>query len=219
MKTCTKCDESKPLTEFGREAKAKGGVSAQCKECCRARKRGTYAANRDRVLARNKAWRDAHPEKIAARNKAYREANSERVAAQEKAWREANREAIQARKKAWREANRDKINEYRARRNETDPAYRAQRKAARIRRKRLLDGAIQEPYTRESIFARDGWICGICDQPIDSTLRSPDPDSASIDHVVPLSAGGDDTPANVQAAHYGCNSRKHARVESEALHG
>ncbi len=43
--------------------------------------------------------------------------------------------------------------------------------------------------------------CGICEQPIDYTLRSPDPMSFEVDHVVPLSKGGLDELANKQAAH------------------
>jgi len=36
----------------------------------------------------------------------------------------------------------------------------------------------------------------------------PHPKAPTIDHIVPLSAGGDDTKANVQLAHFSCNTRK-----------
>lgn len=35
-----------------------------------------------------------------------------------------------------------------------------------------------------------------------------DPDGATIDHIVPLSLGGSDEPANVATAHRRCNIRK-----------
>lgn len=103
---------------------------------------------------------------------------------------------------------------YEARRDERgarDPRYRS-----RVRRERLLAKAKREPYKRTEIFARDGWICQLCGEPVDPTVKAPDRRSASIDHVVPLSLGGDDTPANVQLAHFGCNSAKCDRVDGEA---
>ena len=45
----------------------------------------------------------------------------------------------------------------------------------------------------------------------------PDPEAASVDHIVPLSLGGDDTKANIQLAHFGCNCRKRNRGGGEQL--
>jgi 5-methylcytosine-specific restriction endonuclease McrA len=39
----------------------------------------------------------------------------------------------------------------------------------------------------------------------------PHPKAPTIDHIVPLSAGGDDTKANVQLACFLCNSIKGSR--------
>lgn len=79
------------------------------------------------------------------------------------------------------------------------------------RRARLRD-AFVEDFTREEIFERDGWTCGLCAEPIDQDLSYPDPMSASLDHVIPLALGGEHSRANAQAAHLSCNSRKGARV-------
>src|SRR5699024_2990102 len=57
-------------------------------------------------------------------------------------------------------------------------------------------------------FDRDGWICGICDDPVDRAMEYPDPMSVSLDHIIPLSKGGSHTPENVQCAHLDCNLRK-----------
>lgn len=71
---------------------------------------------------------------------------------------------------------------------------------------------------RRAVFERDGWICQLCDKPIDPGLTGPAPLSASIDHVKPLRElmkeyGADfvDDEANWQAAHLVCNTRKGAR--------
>lgn len=81
-----------------------------------------------------------------------------------------------------------------------------------LRRARKIGAAIGEPFTNSEIFERDGWVCGLCDEPIDRDLRHPEPGSASLDHVLPLSRGGAHSRENVQAAHLGCNLAKGARV-------
>ena len=50
--------------------------------------------------------------------------------------------------------------------------------------------------------------CGICEQPIDYTLRSPDPMSFEVDHILALHNGGTDTLDNKQASHRMCNRAK-----------
>lgn len=58
------------------------------------------------------------------------------------------------------------------------------------------------------IFLRDGWICGICGEPIDGGLEHPDPMSASLDHILAIALGGEHTCGNLQAAHLSCNFKK-----------
>jgi 5-methylcytosine-specific restriction endonuclease McrA len=45
----------------------------------------------------------------------------------------------------------------------------------------------------------------------------PHPKAPTIDHIIPLSAGGDDTKANVRLAHFLCNSRRGNRGDVEQL--
>jgi hypothetical protein len=60
------------------------------------------------------------------------------------------------------------------------------------------------PAMRRRVLERDGWVCGICIQPIaDGDLH--------IDHIVPLVAGGAHAVENMQPAHAACNIRKGAR--------
>lgn len=49
------------------------------------------------------------------------------------------------------------------------------------------------------------------------TIRVPNLMAPTIDHVIPISHGGDDTKANVQLAHFGCNNRKSNRGGGEQL--
>ncbi len=79
-----------------------------------------------------------------------------------------------------------------------------------VRRGRLR-GNPTERLDPLAVFERDGWICGICGKPVSKRWKSPDPRSASLDHIVPLSRGGSHTWENVQCAHRGCNVMKSDR--------
>ncbi|KNX39497.1 hypothetical protein VV01_14575 [Luteipulveratus halotolerans] len=67
------------------------------------------------------------------------------------------------------------------------------------------------------IAKRDGFKCGLCGRRVAMDLVWPHPMSPSLDHVVPLSEGGDHAPANVQLAHLRCNVSKGARGGGEQL--
>ena len=73
------------------------------------------------------------------------------------------------------------------------------------------DGTIERIDPLE-VFVEDGWICQICGDAVDEGRSHPDPFSASLDHTVPLAAGGRHTRANVQLAHLQCNIRKGAKT-------
>lgn len=74
-------------------------------------------------------------------------------------------------------------------------------------------GVFYEPVDRLKVFRRDKWICGICKTRIDPKLKYPDPRSATLDHIIPLSVCADlpigpehgHSYQNTQAAHWDCN--------------
>jgi hypothetical protein len=67
-------------------------------------------------------------------------------------------------------------------------------------------------FRRSDIYNRDNWICQICKKPVDKRLSFPNPNCASIDHLIPLSRGGTHESVNVQLAHLSCNTSKGNRV-------
>lgn len=79
---------------------------------------------------------------------------------------------------------------------------------AKVRRRAAERDAFVEVVDRHAIFERDEWSCKLCGEPLDMDAIAPDPRSPTIDHVIPLARGGTHEPANVQAAHFWCNSVK-----------
>lgn len=97
---------------------------------------------------------------------------------------------------------------------------RATRRTARSRARRLRHAETWDGVGDEEILDRDGWRCqipGCKRRPIRRDLKYPHPRSKSIDHVIPLSLGGDDTAVNKRAAHLGCNIARGNRAGSEQI--
>lgn len=83
---------------------------------------------------------------------------------------------------------------------------------ATVKRRSALASVEVESISRLKVYERDEWICGLCGLPVDPRLRHPDPMSASLDHILPISLGGSHTWDNVQLAHLHCNCSKGNRV-------
>lgn len=78
---------------------------------------------------------------------------------------------------------------------------------ARRRARKQNNGRV-ERFWRKKVYERDNWQCGICNQPVNPELEWPHPQSASLDHIVPLAQGGEHTRANVRLAHLHCNTSR-----------
>lgn len=72
-------------------------------------------------------------------------------------------------------------------------------------------------FSSAEIAERDGWVCGLCGSGIPKRHRWPQPLSLSIDHIVPVSFGGEHSARNVQASHLRCNQSKGARSRHSQL--
>lgn len=96
---------------------------------------------------------------------------------------------------------------------EPNPVWDERRRANyELRRARKKTNGPVEKFLNVEVFERDDWLCGLCGEPVDKDLAWPDPMSASLDHITPLSRGGAHTLDNVQLAHLACNIRKNNKV-------
>jgi hypothetical protein len=162
----------------------------------------------DAVRARERAIYAADPEKFRAKRRRYFHANKAKERQAILAWRAKNPDYFRDYMAHYRVENAEKV-------KAKERAYAAkfpERIRAKTRKRRALklqNGCV--PYRDVDIFDRDGWICQLCRQPVDASLRWPNKWMATIDHIVQIAHGGPDTPDNVQLAHLSCNSRKQAR--------
>lgn len=97
------------------------------------------------------------------------------------------------------------------------PETRRRSLKAKTQRRRVVLAAASEIVHAHLVGERDRWRCGICRKPIDQTLAYPDPGSPSLDHIVPVSEGGQHTYANTRIAHLRCNHARGNRGGGEQL--
>lgn len=168
-----------------------------CGDCptCKSREkmRRWRAANRDRARASERARYAADPERHRAKAKRWRDANPEKVRASVHAWQARNPEKAKAINKAWIERNRERMRDRYA-----------------LRHARQVGAPNVEKIDRREIYRRDGGRCHLCGKPAG--------DDYHLDHLVPLSKGGDHTKVNLRVAHPHCNLVRHdGRVPAQLL--
>jgi 5-methylcytosine-specific restriction endonuclease McrA len=109
----------------------------------------------------------------------------------------ADRPEVQARRKQYNRTDRSKNNKTRFKVLETTPKY--------------------SYYSANTVLAKYGTTCHLCNKEIDITAprKSGTPgweNGLHIDHVVPLSKGGQDTLKNVRPSHGWCNLSKNNKA-------
>lgn len=188
-KVCTKCGETKLLTDFSPRKLGIGGRHSRCKKCRSEDQRGAYAADPEPHRASASAWAKANPVEHTAKGLRWAAAHLDNGRARTARHRQSNPER-------WAEQNR----------------------AAAHRRRVTIAGGEFERFDDTEIFERDEWMCQVqnCVCPggraIDPKLKNGFW-RVSLDHAIPVSRGGSHTRSNVQAAHFRCNLLKGTRLE------
>ena len=91
------------------------------------------------------------------------------------------------------------------------------RKRKEFKRRSAKKNAIVEFVDLQMIAQRDKYKCHICRKRVNMNLEYNNRYSATLDHLIPVSLGGDHTNANVRLAHRACNSRKGNRSVNDQL--
>lgn len=170
-----------------------------------------YAANRETLLAKEIARYWANAEQKRAYKRRYYAENREKVRAINKASRDKNLEKGRAYARRYRLEHPGAYREYF---REYKRAWRAmypEKQAARDARRRALKTLPSaEPVMVGVLYVRDNKTCTICHTYVKRR-------EASIDHIIPLSKGGEHTYRNTALAHNLCNAKKNNGVVTQQL--
>lgn len=86
------------------------------------------------------------------------------------------------------------------------------RRTAKGRRRAMLRSASVESVDPMAVFRRDKFRCQLCwNMTLRSSVGTNHPRAPSLDHIVPLSKGGEHSYRNTQCACRSCNTRKRSR--------
>jgi hypothetical protein len=173
MKTCRKCGESKPLSQYSLNKNSKDGKQSACKPCAAAAAKASYQKRKSRKIvevefkncsvcndvknASEFYKRRASPDGLAsyckacdnARSKSYYKLNSDKVKAKAKKYHQENEKAISERRKQHYQDNREEIRAKQNRWNEENREYVRKRERARKSRQVTCTYKITCPQTDE----------------------------------------------------------------------
>lgn len=166
-KICTKCNETKSLTEFHKKKSGKYGVTSICKICTKKYRHNYYMSDKETHKTNSRNY-------YARNNEKYRQFKRE--------YHIVNRGKISKNKQAYYASNPDKI-----------------RNLNHKRRARLLGVESGPKPTRDEMLKAQSGQCPDC-----GTTDGP----WHVDHIMPISKGGNDTADNVRVICATCNRRK-----------
>ncbi len=189
-KTCCRCHESKPVSEFYAYRRTTGdGFTARCIACAKA------AAIE---------WQKSNPAKKTENDRKQAARKSARAAI-DPVFREKRAESV----RRWMKTHPEYIRRYQKEYKERDPERRRQQNQCAANKKRALK------MGRESNFCWDDWkfvlsayknscaFCGVTDAYLD------------LEHVDALIAGGHNVMGNIVPACRPCNAQKSKRTLAE----
>ncbi len=218
MKTCTKCKQSKELSEFGKASRNKDGLKFRCKSC-RTEEGIKYRAenqnkikeyaelNKEKTAKQHKEYYKNNQEKIDSYQKQYYEKNKKRIIKNARESVLRNKEHIQTYKKEYYITNRAEILagfKERAKLPERKLQHRLSGNKRIALKKSTEDGTITPQAIKDMMIEQDG-KCVLCD----CDIR----DKYHMDHIKPLAKGGEHRLVNIQLLCPFCNISKSDKWE------
>ena len=164
-----------------------------------------YQRNKEEQLAKKANWYRDNKEQALSDKMRYYYEHKDEESARAKVYHEQHKDKKNARSKNWREQHLEYDREYTKGYLKTEKG-RIVRHNAKAKRRALKKGAFVENVDAQIVFERDKGICGICKLPVERDF--------DVDHIVPLSKGGEHSYSNVQLAHPKCNREKGTRLPS-----
>lgn len=227
LKRCSRCKESKPLSEFTKNRKSKDGLGAYCRPCATAKRNEWREKHPERDAENRRRWQEENRRYAADRHRGYVEAHRDEINEYQRKRRLENPEAAREWQRNHRakdpESAREKEREYYARtkerrrerarekyyRNKQDPLWREREWArlnhlSRVRYDHV--GGVSEELAAYSAMLRK--------QPCEYCGANP---GGEIDHVIPLSRGGLHVLENLAPCCRSCNRSKSDKTAEEFM--
>lgn len=79
MKTCCKCGDDKPLTQFHNDKSRADGKDPRCKQCIRRRDRQRYQRDREHILSQKANYRRTNRDEIRKRQRKHYRQNRKQI--------------------------------------------------------------------------------------------------------------------------------------------
>jgi thiol-disulfide isomerase/thioredoxin len=224
MKMCTICRETKPLSEFHKQATRADGYANWCKPCKSEKKRLAYAANPFRARERAAAYRIRHPEKVSEGKKQARIKKLDQYKERSRKRYQENRESMLAYAKAYRVANWPRVlatnAAYKRERLRKDHLYRLEYAVRNRTFVALRDkGYGKKSKTRELVGCEWPELMAHLQSKFTEGMTMDNYGEWHVDHVVPLSSAKTEEElirlchySNLQPLWAADNIRKGARV-------
>lgn len=177
-KQCTKCNQTKELTEFSKRKPSKDGLGYKCKAC----------------------------------KKQYHQDNAEHISAQRKQYYQANKEHKAEYMKQYNIDNAVHRAEYNKQYYQTPQGKAVMKAGSQNRRtQKLQNGGTHTGKQILALFNQQSGVCPYCK----AKLHKSGKNKYHIDHVMPLSKGGNNDISNIQLLCAKCNLTKSNKLPEE----
>lgn len=93
-KSCNKCLETKPKSDFHKDKYKKGGIANTCKSCACEMARASYHKNKDKAKETHRRWREKNREKRLEYCRNWHRKNREQSLAVSRKWKKENPDAV-----------------------------------------------------------------------------------------------------------------------------
>lgn len=201
MKSCAKCKELKPKTEFGKDSKRLDKLNPYCLRCRISDNAEYYRNNKEQIRKKCAEKYAANPERNKVINADRYWARREKELARCAEKYQKNKEKILARQAEYYANNKEKH-------------------FALIRKRRAKvkgAGGVHTASDIARLLHSQRQLCANCE----TKLFKSGPSKFHVDHIMPVSKGGSNGPDNLQCLCPPCNRRKSAKLPEEwaALNG
>lgn len=146
--------------------------------------------NRKEHRTYSRKWAREHPEHVKNTRRRYYQKNREEALEQAKRWQGENPERAKSRSRRWKRENPERVRVHGNRR----------------RARKVNAGGCASAKQIDARIEYYGNLCYLCGKPYEA-----------IDHVIPLSGGGSNWPANLRPICALCNARKGAKLPDDFL--